>query len=102
MQLRFALRLPAGSAVLDKRFDRSPAQSLLARAKALLAQTREKDHDIKLAIEMGIELEQDFCQAHIANCMEFQDQKMKKMFAALAQDDKVHLQKLLDAKAKFL
>lgn len=102
MQLRFALRLPAGSIVLDKKFDRAPVESLLARAKALLERTRQKDFDAKLAIEMGIELEQDFCQAHIGNCMEFHDQSMKKMFAALAQDDKAHMQKLLDAKAKYL
>ncbi len=102
MQLRFALRFPAGTAVIDKPYDRAPAQNLLSRAKELLEKTCRQEFDPRQAIEMGIELEEDFCQAHIGNSMEFRDENLKKMFAALAQDDKIHSQKLLDAKTRFL
>ncbi|MCF6179252.1 MAG: hypothetical protein L3J63_07670 [Geopsychrobacter sp.] len=102
MQLRFAMRFPAGTALVDKRIDRAPAEELLIRAKKLYNQTCQSNFDTRRAIEMGIELEQDFCQTHIGNSMDFTDNKLKKMFAALAQDDKSHKQKLIDAKNRFL
>lgn len=101
-QLRFALRFPANTAFIDKQYDRAQAQSLLSRAKNLLEKTCQQESDVKQAIEMGIELEDDFCQVHIGNSMQFRDENLKKMFAALAQDDKVHSQKLLNAKLRFL
>ncbi len=102
MQLRFALRFPAGSAIVDKKFDPTPAQQLLQRAKELLNSVSQQECDSRQAIEIGVELEQDFCQAHLGNSVEFKDENLKKMFAALAQDDRIHRQKLLDAKARFL
>lgn len=102
MQLRFALRFPAGTAVVEKELNRAPVEDLLMRAKAMLAMAQREEFDVKQALEIGMELEQDFCQAHIGNSMEFRDENLKKMFAALAQDDKVHCQKLLDAKNRFL
>ena len=102
MQLRFALRFPAGAAMVDKPYDRTAAQNLLNRAKELYKKTCQHECDLNQAIETGIELEEDFCQAHIGNSMEFRDENLKKMFAALAQDDKIHSQKLLDARTRFL
>ena len=100
-QLRFALRFSPTSVFNGKAIDRTPAQALLKRAKELHDQTCQQDFDTAKAIETGIELEHDFCQAHIGNCMEFKEDSLKKMFSALAQDDKVHIQKLLNAKAMF-
>ena len=51
---------------------------------------------------MGIVLEQEFCETHIGNGLKFKDESLMKMFAALAQDERIHKQKLIDAKSKFL
>ncbi len=101
-QLRFALRFSTGSDFTLKSSDLAPTQALLDRAKALLEKTIQLDFDVKQVIEAGTELEQDFCSIHIENSLEFKDESLKKMFAALAQDDKIHNQKLFDAKTKFL
>lgn len=101
-QLRFALRFATGPAFTEKSFDLAPIKALLDRAKALLDKTQQLDFDTRQAIDTGIELEQDFCQVHIDNSLEFKDQSLKRMFAALAQDDRVHSQKLQDAKDRFL
>ncbi len=102
MQLRFALRFPAGTALVDKQIDRAPLEALLTRVKELHDKTCHQELDVRQALEMGIDLEQDFCDAHIGNSMTFRDENLRKMFAALAQADKIHRQKLLDAKEKFL
>jgi len=101
-QLRFALRFPAGTTFTEKAFEYAPVLALLDRAKDLFDKTCREDFDAAQAIAIGIELEEDFCQAHIGNSMEFKDESLKKMFAALAHDDKAHCQKLFDAKARFL
>ncbi len=101
-QLRFALRFSTGSDFSFKSSDLVPTQALLDRAKALLEKTIQHDFDVKQVIEAGIELEQDFCRVHIENSMEFKDENLRKMFAALAQADTIHNQKLFDAKIKFL
>lgn len=100
MQLRFALRFPAGTVVIDRVHDLEPAKLLLERAKNLLVRAGQQ-LNTRQALEMGEELEQEFCQAHLANSAEFRDESLKKMFAALAQDDSRHRQKLLDLKARF-
>ncbi len=102
MQLRFAKRFPTGTAVVEKETNLAPVNELLARAKAMLTMAQQKECDVAQALDMGIELEQDFCQAHIANSVEFANEKLKQMFAALAKDDKAHTQKLLDARTRFL
>ena len=101
-QLRFALRFPAGTAIIEKTIPLAPIQALLVRAKDLLTKTDQDELNLKQAIETGIELEKDFCQVHLSNSIEFKDEGLKKMFAAMAQDDKIHCQKLYDAKARFL
>ncbi len=101
-QLRFALRFTAGTSFTQKTFDHAPIQTLLDRAKDLLDKTSQQDFDARQAIATGIELEQDFCQAHVGNSLNFKDESLKKMFAAMAQDDRVHSQKLYDAKTRFL
>ncbi len=99
---RFALRFSSGSDFTLKSSDFAPAQALLKRAKELLEKTNQLNFDVGQAIEAGIELEQDFCRIHIDNSLEFKNDSLKKMFAALAQDDKIHNQKLFDAKTRFL
>ena len=101
-QLRFALRFATGSDFSLKSSDLTPTQVLLDRSKELLDKASQLDFDVRQAIEAGIELEQDFCRVHIDNSLEFKNESLKKMFAALAQDDKIHSQKLFDAKTKFL
>ena len=76
-------------------------QDLLDRANGLHEKVCDQEFDPVQALELGSELEKDFCQAHIGNSVEFRDESLKKMFAALAQDDKIHSQKLLDAKKHF-
>ena len=101
MQLRFAMRFPAGTAITGKKIEKEQLQQLLQRAKLMLQQVQSQELDARQAIELGIELEEDFCQAHIGNSMIFSDENLKKMFAALARDDKTHVQKLHAAKEKF-
>ncbi|WP_020677340.1 hypothetical protein [Geopsychrobacter electrodiphilus] len=100
MQLRFALRFPAGTALVDKRFDLAPVNELLSRVKLLLELATQQQLDTRQALEMGVELEQEFCTTHIGSSMEFRDENLKKMFAALAEDDKTHKQKRVDAKTR--
>jgi len=101
-QLRFALRFPAGTVVVDKSIDVTAVNALLIRAKEILAIVSQEQLDTRQTIETGIELEQNFIQAHIGNSLEFKNIEMKKMFSAMAQDEKVHIQKLYDAKLRFL
>jgi rubrerythrin len=101
-QLSFASRFPPGTAIVGQSFDRATVEALLQRAKALLEVVSQQEFSARQVIETGIELEQDFCQAHIANSLELTDDSLKKMFAALAQDDEGHIQKLLNAKMSFL
>ena len=97
-QLRFALRFPENSVVKSQPDLMVQAQLLLEQAQRLLNRPEIVKIDDQQAVNLGLKMEKDFCQAHIASSFEFADSGMKKMFAAMAQADETHVQRLVDLK----
>ncbi|HEY5674049.1 MAG TPA: hypothetical protein VIR78_10110 [Malonomonas sp.] len=95
-QLRFALRFPDGSMVSSATEMLQKAQDLLTQAEHVLKQTSQREITDQQAIEIGVKLERNFCQAHIGNSFDFKDAQHKAMFAAMALADEAHCQRLLD------
>jgi len=73
-------------------------QHLLEQARHILSRPEITRVDDQQAVSLGLKLEKDFCQAHIGCSFEFSDPGMKKMFAAMAQADETHVQRLVDLK----
>lgn len=99
-QLRFALRFPESSVVSSIPTMQEQAEKLLQQAEQILEKTQQLNVDDQQAISIGIELEKQFCQAHIANSFEFKEENLKKMFAAMAKEDDRHLKLLQDLQKK--
>ena len=100
-QLRFALRFPEDSIVSSQPEMLNKAQALLVHAEHALQQTDKTAVTDQQAIEIGIKLEKNFCQAHIGNSFDFKDTKHQAMFAAMAKADEEHCQRLIDLQATF-
>lgn len=96
-QLQFAQRLSG------ERVFREKDGALFGAMNELLRQT-EKDLDMVRqerisggrAIELAVELEMRFCQAHATSALDFDHEGLKKMFQALARADHLHVQGLID------
>jgi rubrerythrin len=101
-QLRFALRFPVDSVVSSAAEMRQKAQELLTQAEQIFLQICQTGITDQQAIEIGIKLEQNFCQAHIGNSFNFKDGQHKAMFAAMARADEEHCQRLLDLQKKLI
>lgn len=99
-QLRFALHFPAGTIVTSAAEMQQKAQQLLTQAEHVLMQTSQMEMTDQQAIEIGIKLEKNFCQAHIGNSFDFKDGQHKAMFAAMALADEEHCQRLLNLQKK--
>jgi len=94
-QLRFALRFPDDSVVSSAREMLQKAQELLIQAEHILKQASKMEMTDQQAIEIGVKLEQNFCQAHIGNSFDFKDAQHRAMFAAMALADEEHCKRLL-------
>jgi len=97
-QLKFALRFPENSVVKSQPEMLAKVQHLLEQARHILSRPEITRVDDQQAVSLGLKLEKDFCQAHIGCSFEFSDPGMKKMFAAMAQADETHVQRLVDLK----
>lgn len=98
-QLRFALRFREGSIVTSLPKKQEQAHELLLHAKRILEKTLQQiEVDDQQAISIGVELEEQFCQIHIANSFEFKEDNFKGMFAAMAKEDERHCQRLSELK----
>lgn len=95
-QLRFALRFPEGSLVNSSEQMLAQARALLQEAEQLLEKVSSLSVDDRLAIKLGIRLEESFCKVHIANSFEFSDPTYKTMFAAMAKADEEHCRRLVE------
>jgi len=95
-QLDFALRFPEDSVVTSLPKLKTTAQQLLALALEYLEDPGLAQVADQQAVDIGIQLEKKLCQVHIANAFEFKEQNMKKMFAAMAEGDELHCQRLYD------
>lgn len=99
-QLRFALRFPEGSVVTSIEDMLQQSQNLLQQAEHILEKTLLIEVDDQQAISIGVELEKNFSQIHIANSYDFKENNLKEMFAAMAKEDERHCQRLLDLQKK--
>ena len=98
-QLQLALRLPENMAVTSSAAMLQQATQLLEQAEHILRTATETKVTDQQAIKIGIKLEENFCQAHIANSFEFTDDRFRSMFAAMARADAEHCQRLKDLQA---
>jgi rubrerythrin len=98
-QLRFALHFPENSVVKSPPKQLEQAQELLEMVLKILERDDLVQVDAQQVISIGLDLEKNFCQVHIANSFEFTEQGLKEMFAAMAKADELHCQRLLDLKA---
>ena len=99
MQLDFALRLPTVTIALEQNMLHQQAAGLLTRAKNSLQKVTQKALSVAEAVALGIGLEENFCGIHLNNSVNFQDESMKKMFSAMARDEKIHKNQLLEFRA---
>ena len=100
-QLEFALRLPNGSLSLENENTQHQAEALLKRAEEALQRVSGTALSIVQAVDLGLELENDFCSIHLSNSMKFKDESIRKMFSAMAKSEEAHKRKLLELKASF-
>jgi rubrerythrin len=95
-QLKFALRFPEGSVLNSAPEMLQQAEKMLLKAKDALAKIEKLEMNDRQALNIGIELEKHFCQAHIATSFNFKDESYRSMFAAMAKEDERHCQLLED------
>jgi rubrerythrin len=101
MQLRFATRFAEGTVLCEKKYDLAEAQELLTRIRALRDKTAGASMTTAQCLNLALELERDFCKIHLGASSEFVNENTRKMFSALARDDKIHVEKLTTACERF-
>ena len=101
MQLSFASRFSAGTALLEKNYDLAEAQNLLNRVQFLSDKVANTPMSLNQSLDMALELERDFCKIHLGASSDFANENIGKMFSALAGDEQVHVEKLVAACARF-
>ncbi|SHJ08335.1 Rubrerythrin [Malonomonas rubra DSM 5091] len=97
-QLQFALRFPDGSIVDSLPGMLQEAERLLQLAQKALQHVEQNVVSDQQAVNIGVELEKKFCQAHIGNSFQFKEEHLKSMFSAMAKDDERHCKKLEELK----
>lgn len=101
MQLRFATRFAEGTALCEKEYNLAEAQDLLTRVRALRDETTNPSITTDQCLNLALELELDFRKIHLGASAEFVNENIRKMFSALARDDKIHVEKLTEACERF-
>jgi len=94
------MRIPSESFVPEHDIPPLQAEALLSKAEAL----HQKVSSIALspiqAVDLGIELESDFCSIHLSNSVRFKEESMRKMFAAMARSEDTHKAQLQKIKVR--
>jgi len=93
-QLRFASRVSAKETFEGLSEKAGDPHTLKLRAEALLGQVREARQNEYALLKLAVELEKDFGSIHAGYALTFKDERMIKLFAALARGDEAHVAEL--------
>jgi len=99
-QLDFSLRMPTDIYEDEQLLSMEQAQNLLRKVEKSLKEISGQSLSLIDAVDLGIELEGDFCRIHLNNAVNFKDKNLKKMFSAMARSEELHKQQLLELKTK--
>ncbi|WP_298036868.1 ferritin family protein [uncultured Desulfuromonas sp.] len=89
-QIRLALRLPIKEAFRGQKVSMAQMEQLLNRARSILEGVRSSPPRVEDALRIAMKLEQDFLHVHIESAAEFAEDSLRRMFAALGQEDEKH------------
>jgi rubrerythrin len=99
-QIRFAARLPAREVFQGVNIPLARIEELLQTARAWQRKLTGVRPSISEALALALQLETDFSLVHVELAVEFQEESMRRLFQALANDDGRHAGQLRQYLAK--
>jgi rubrerythrin len=88
--LLFASRLPEQGNFAPNASVMAKVSTLRDSADRALDKVRSERLAAKAAVELSLQLENQFLELHIESAVTFEDESLRKMFAAIVCDDKEH------------
>ena len=90
LDIAFAARLAADVSLQQKDVTLQRALQMKAFSQQTLENTKIQPPSRQAAVELTLQLEEDFLAIHVTAAVEFTDESLSRMFHSIAQDEKEH------------